>query len=106
MKLKIDRKLEEGKYIVTISVIEFSQEEQSQISKFGSPLISIEPRQISTGTIFVDELPLHGINHQFSFDDENSAANFAETMKQRVTRAVTELRTKTDNFTREEDYDI
>ena len=98
MKFNFNKQIKGGRYFVTISVLEISQDEQDNILKFSSPLVSIFPERVVYKGSRVDELPLHDISHVFVFDNETLADDFLEGMKGKIKEAVEILRTKKDTF--------
>ena len=106
MKLNINTNIEQGKYYVIISVVELSHEEQSQITKFGSPSISILPKNAWYRNSYVDHVPLHAINYKFEFNNEAEAIKFSKEMEIRIKEAVIRLRNLRDNFTHEKILDF
>ncbi len=106
MKLKIDKKIEGGVYIVYVLVSEFSQDEQEQMKRFGPPWVSVHPNKVLFRRTSVDKIPIDVINHQFRFGEEDAANEFVEEMKNRIKEAMEALREKKDNFTKEEEYEF
>lgn len=109
MKLKISKKIENGSYKVDIEVINFTQEEQSKISKFGSPAISIAPKSILRGypvSRSISVLPIHSINNTFTFSEEEEADKFVDDMAKRIQEAMDKLRKKEDNFSAQKEYEL
>lgn len=106
MILKIDKKIEGGSYRVEIAALSFTPEEQQKITTFGSPLISIAPKNFFNGNTFLTSLPIHIINHSFTFNDEAIADKFVIDIKQRIKDGMNELRSKKDGFTEEKEYEL
>ncbi len=98
MKVVIEKKLEAGKYHVSINVSDYSQGEIEKIKKFGAPEISISPKNIYRNGSIVSSLPIHDMNYDFKFDTEVLANNFSETMTNRIKTAVETLKSKKDEF--------
>ncbi len=106
MKVRIDKRVEGGKYFVDVSVLELSNEEREKIRKFGSPLVSMEPQRVWYDSHFTFNLPLHDINQSFGFENQALADTFAEKLRERILQALNSLRNKQDTFSSSEAYEL
>lgn len=98
MKLVIEKNLNSGKYSVTIKISEYTEDEIVRLRKFGSPPISILPRQVYFDGKFTSQIPLTDMDLTFTFDAEQQANDFVDIIKDRVITAVTLLKNRTDKF--------
>ena len=111
MKLRIEKKLEDGEYRIDIETSAFTQDEQQKIDKFGSPVVSLDPKHVfernNQGTFIIQtSLPIHAFNHSFTFKVEHEAEVFVQSMTDRIREAITDLKSRTDHFTGENEYEF
>jgi hypothetical protein len=111
MKLKIEKKLADGSYTVDVETLQFSADEQNRIEKFGSPMVSLEPKIVTVrrpagGFVTLTSIAIHALNHTFNFNNENEAEDFVRQMTDRIRTAITELKNKRDDFTGEKEYEF
>lgn len=106
MKLVANKQLLNGTYNVSLAITEILPEERTNILKFGAPLISIAPQRAINRNVYVTSLPLHEINHSFSFGTETQATNFINDMKNKISSAVGILKSKKDEFSKQEEYEL
>jgi len=106
MKLKIEKILTDGNYMVHVETLDFNLDEKNKISKFGSPLIALEPKFVNTPRGRRGEVPVHAISYNFNFDNEGDADNFVNIITDRIKQAMNDLRAKEDRFTNTSEYDI
>src|SRR3989338_2113366 len=106
MKLKIEKKLEGGVYKVEVHASSFTTDEIQKMSKFGSPTISILPLTTWHAGSLVNRLPVHALGNTFQFDKEEKADKFVSDMQARVKAAMEELRSKTEKFTVNQEYEL
>ncbi len=106
MKLVIKKELINGQFNLHLSIADINAEERDRLIKFGSPSISIAPRFTIHQLKYADAIPLHEINDSFSFNNEKEAMVFLDLVKNRVSKAITDLKSKEDKFTNREEYEF
>ncbi len=102
MKLQIDKRIENAKYYLTISIKDFSVEDQKQMQKFGSPMVSIYPKEALYNNEWTTELPLYDFHATFEFISSDAAEEFLIEIKERVKYSVDYLRSQKDTFSKQE----
>lgn len=103
MRLVIEKKLNSGKYNVSISVSDYTEDEIDRLSKYGSPFISIEPRSAYFNRQYTNAIPITDLNMTFTFEEEQQATNFSDNIKQRISKAISQLKARTDKFSGEDE---
>ena len=106
MKIEIDKNIKEGKYSESVSILEILPQEREQILKFGSPVISLEPRSAWYQRDIVKKIPLHDFKPVFSFSSEEEANEYIRIIKERIIDAVKQLKNRKDNFSKKEEYEL
>ena len=110
MKILLEKKIENGKYSVSINISNYSVEELTLFKKFGPPEISIVPQFVLVrigGTLkHSQQLPLHDLNRSFEFSSEDKAAEFADAMSEIITQSVFALKNREDNFSAVKEIEI
>lgn len=113
MKLVIDKKLVNNNYEVTISIADIQPEEDELFSDFGKPSINIGGEYILSGQTTPEatvgdsykyiptDFPITKVftKAQYGVNAEKVANAFADTVKERVQTAITDLKAKQDIFT-------
>jgi len=102
MKLQIDKRVENAKYYLTIGIKDFSVEDQQQMQKFGSPMVSIYPKEALYNDEWTTELPLYDFHATFEFISSDAAEEFLIEIKERVKYSVDYLRSQKDTFSKQE----
>lgn len=106
MKVKIQKELKQGSYIVTVTVFDLTEEDQKRMEKFGFPSISVAPKWVSYRGRTVTEVPINDMSYIFVFPNEGEANTFADSMRRRIENAITDLKSKRDTFTNDETIDL
>ena len=110
MKIRTEKELLDGKYIVTIGTESFTAGEDALLDKFGEPLVetggtftdgsltftvAADPRKLKTGMVAVQQI----FDSADTDDAEEQANLWALTIQNRSRAAITELRNNVDGFT-------
>lgn len=110
MKMRTEKELLDGKYIVTLGTESFTAGEDALLDKFGEPLVetggtftdgsltftlAADPRKLKTGMAAVQQ-----IFDSADSDDAEAMANlWAVTLQNRSRAGITDLRNNVDTFT-------
>jgi hypothetical protein len=111
MKVKVNRQLSNGYYVVKFGVSDFSAEELRKMQSFGIPKISILRTVPVPGRGFVPQplnQPLTQINEDLaaSFASEEEANGYQESVLEQIRQAIISLRDRKDDFTSTKEVDI
>ena len=102
MKLQIDKRVENAKYYLTLGIKEFTKQDQEKMQKFGSPMVSIYPKEALYDGEWTSELPLYNFHATFEFSSSEAAEEFLIEIKERVKYSIDYLRSKKDTFSQQE----
>ena len=102
MKLQIDKRVENARYYLTISLKDLDREDQQQMQKFGSPMVSIYPKEALYNDKWTTELPLYDFYATFEFVSSDAAEEFLIEMKERIKSSIDYLRSQKDTFSKQE----
>lgn len=98
----VQKNIDNARYYISVSLREFAKEDQQKMQKFGSPLISIQPKEALYDGSWTSELPLYDFHVTFEFDSSNEADEYLVELKERIKQGLDYLRAQQDTFSEKE----
>jgi hypothetical protein len=107
MKLKVNRKLSSGKYLVDFTAADFTPDEISKMESFGVPSIDIQFLN-SGGARAAARIGITALSPQYkaSFNVEEEANAYQEKVVNQVREVMKALRERKDNFSSNQEVDV
>lgn len=102
MKVQVQTRLENARYFVTVSLRDFEKVDIEKMQKFGTPLVSIYPKEALYNNTWTGELPLYDFYVTFDFESPDEADEYIVMLKERIKEAMEYLRSLEDTFSRKE----
>lgn len=104
MKFKIQKERKFGEFLVGFIASDFTDEEIRKMETFGVPQINIKPREAYFNKLWVNQLPLNILNHNFKFESDAAAEEFIAKITEEVKTKMQELKDREDNFSGSDEY--
>jgi hypothetical protein len=103
MKVKVNRRLSGGAYLVNFEVTDFTTEELQKMASFGVPQITLT--FVAGSGRVTSKIPLNqvGKNYEAGFAGEADAKNYEEGVLNQIRDSVRRLRESQDKFTSSEE---
>ncbi len=107
MKLKVNRKLNNGHYFVDFTATDFTTDEISKMESFGIPTIDVRYTGPTGGTI-AGRVAITKLSPQFraSFNTEEAAAEYQEKVVSQIREAMKALRERKDDFSSAQEVEV
>ena len=107
MKLKVNRKLDSGRYFVDFTATDFTTDEVIKMASFGIPAIDLQFHN-QMGAQIKSKIPLNKVSPQFkaAFTTEQEAVEYQEKVVSQIREAMRVLRERKDDFSSDEEVEV
>lgn len=106
MKVKVNRRMVEGKYLVRFEVSDFTADERARFEVFGTPEVRV-PVDMLDGTRSMGRVPITRLAYEsVAFDTPEGATRYeAETLED-IRQKMESLRARSDDYSSEEEVEL
>jgi hypothetical protein len=107
MKLKVNRKLTNGNYLVDFTATDFTPSEISKMESFGIPTVDVYHIGPSGGRV-ASRVPITKLAPQYraSFSKQEDATAYEERIVGQIRDAMKTLRERKDDFSSDSEVDV